>query len=568
MFSGKVLGLGSAYHVWVVFVVSLIMRLGLGLLFQLTFGPHAVNHVETWFYVGVLEGIKLPAYGISDPTVWLLRAVGSVFPLESGLYGVLLSSIVLSALTAALVYVFALELTSDKGVALVSGLTYGGLVQPLGLTLGGFTHDHLQLPLMLVSFILLLRALKAGWVARIVYAEFYVILVYYARYVNESIYVAVGVGALYVGYVLFRRWGPRLRLVADEVSAYRLYLALFLLGLLVVGFTILPDYLERMLSALPQGRYGSGDVLPVTLLTLWVRYNIILFLIPFAALAAYGRRDVFATSLAASGLVIAYSMDRGARIADIGLAVLFAYAVVDWGGKAVKARGFTAAARWKTTSYLSIALFALMTLLTQTGFAFTASIMMAGSILLYALRPGRHSSVVLASCAVLFAGFAVASCYILLADTQTIPSETEYKVLSGLRDAADGLVLAEWDHGYMVETLSGLKAVSTPGSLDDDIYQSLWLPSGEAAAKLRSIGVKYILVNKVNPGQLSSIKDLVLASNGLLPSPRNRTLDFSRSLAYHIVAKSPDDNVNLISAQRDEATGTQVLLYEVGNRTL
>ena len=176
----------------VVFLVSLVVRLLLDLFFQLRFGVYAANHLEVWFYVGVLEGFKLPAGGVYDPTVWFLRLVGLLFPGGLAFYGVLLSAAFLSSLTAYLVYVLVRELY-DVRSGFVAGLVYGGMVEPLGLSMSGFTHDHLQLALMVASMVFAVKAVKSGWVGGFIWSAAYVAVAEAGKNVNFSMNMMISV---------------------------------------------------------------------------------------------------------------------------------------------------------------------------------------------------------------------------------------------------------------------------------------------------------------------------------------------------------------------------------------
>ncbi|MFH1055945.1 MAG: glycosyltransferase family 39 protein [Candidatus Altiarchaeota archaeon] len=316
----------------VVFLVSLAFRLMLDLVFILRFGWHAVNHVETWLYVGVAHGTHFPANGVRDPTTWILRFVGALMPGDMTLYGVVLLSALLSAFTAMLLYLLMRQLYDVK-TAFIAGMIYGGMVEPLSLSLMGFTHDHLQLAVVVGSLLLVVKAAKSGFWRGLLLSLAYVAVVEASKMVNDTILFGIGVAGVYVGYTTLEYLRSKFlgKRMADIL--YPLYIAFAVALLLGFGGRIIPAILESELGGLPQGRMGSADVVPMGLLTFFLRYNPLIFLLPYAFVAAYGRKDTIGITLTILGLMMATVMDRGTRISDIGIAMLLAYALADWGVK-------------------------------------------------------------------------------------------------------------------------------------------------------------------------------------------------------------------------------------------
>jgi hypothetical protein len=324
---------GSGRLFALVFLVSFAARILLDVLFQARFGLHATNHIETWFYASVMEGLKETPYQASDPTVWILRAASPLFPGPLAFFGVILSSAVLSSLTAAAIFLLVGQM-HDKRAGLLAGLVYGGMVEPLGLSMSGFTHDHLQLLLMVASMLFAAKAIRSGLAGGFLWSLAYVVTVEAAKHVNDSINMIVGVTLAYVGYAVIEYARRQAFGAAGEGLVYPAYASGAIVVLFAFGSTLLPPLLEGSLESLPQGRMGSADILPAGLNTIWLRYNLLLFLLPYGIVAACRRRDMLGILLATVGFMAASVMDRGTRIGDIGVAMLAAFAIADWDAKA------------------------------------------------------------------------------------------------------------------------------------------------------------------------------------------------------------------------------------------
>ncbi|MFH0863193.1 MAG: hypothetical protein V1875_09235 [Candidatus Altiarchaeota archaeon] len=318
-----------------VFIVSLAARLLSDLVFQLRFGAHATNHIEIWLFTGVAEGSRLSTGGLAgDPTIWLMRLVGAVFPGGLAFYGVMLSSAVLSSLTASAIFLIASELY-DRRTGLIAGIIYAGMVEPIGLSTSGYTHDHLQLLLISAAVLFAVKASKSGIKGGIICSIAFYGAYEIGRRVNPSFLLAVGIILVYVIYALlaylFQAGFGR-----KSTLLYPLYVSVVLLLLFSFGRTFLPPMIEGSLDALPQGRMGSADIVPANANTLFIRYNILLLLLPVGVVAAYRREDLFGLLLTAVGFMLASIMDRGTRISDLGVAFLAAYAIVEMSEKAGK----------------------------------------------------------------------------------------------------------------------------------------------------------------------------------------------------------------------------------------
>jgi hypothetical protein len=315
-----------------VFIVALLCRLVLVLLFQHHFGAHASNHIEIWLFSGVMQGIMATGQADADPTAWLLQAVGVLFPDGLAFYGTMLSAVVLSSLTAACLCLLACEI-ADRRTGIIAGILYAGMVEPLALSMSGFTHDHLQLLAITLSMLLALKAAKSGLVWGIVWSELYYMVTSIATHINTSMNVGILAVGFFVGYGLMKFFSDGI-FGQDRIKPYPAYIVAAVIILFCMSGSLLTPLVENSLEVLPQGRLGSADVIPVNTYTFWLRYNVLILLLPYGLLAAYGRRDVLGLCLTIVGFTLAGIMDRGTRILDLGVALLCAYAITGWFARA------------------------------------------------------------------------------------------------------------------------------------------------------------------------------------------------------------------------------------------
>ena len=473
----------STLPVWkqgvLIFAVAMAARFILDLLFMLNYGWHAVNHIETWFYYGVAKGTHLPAHGLMDPTVWILR-LWSFLPGELPFYGVLATSLILSSLTAVALFLLAKEEYNSK-TGLYAGLIYALMVEPLALSLMGFTHDHLQLLLIVLALLTTVKAVKTSGTWMVVYAAAFLLIVYLGLHINTVIKIAVGACAVYVvSYLVSKR-------VSKE--AYQKYLIALMVCIAFVGFTVIPGVIEGSLELMPQGRSGSVDLAPIDLSNLWLRFNVLLIMLPLALLVGYGLRDVNGLTLTLVGLVLCTVMDRGVRILDLGIAVLTAHLLANWSDKFNKV-------------FAGLACLVFLLFLTQaaTSITYQAIFLAAGAAMIFvAFKISGNLKTQYMLIILLAVGFLANILFVFTADAKKIAPEAEYTIFKWLEtQGVKGKVLVGWDQGYYLEALTGLHAVSTPNTIKYALHDALWLPEGQAALELKRGGVEYLVVTDRN----------------------------------------------------------------------
>jgi hypothetical protein len=458
------------YRILSLLFVGVVVRFLLDVLFFALYGPHAVGSVEFWLYYGVASGSHLTAGGAGDPTVWLLRAFGFLFSGDALFYSIVILAAFLSAAAAALVYLVAREFFDDEA-AYYGGLIYALMVEPLALSVVVFTHDLLLVPVMLSVVLFSVRAFRsAGWL-RIWYAALAVLFLFLAVRVNIGAYVSAGVVGVY--------------LASEHMGRFRKYYPYFaaavVFSILLVGLCVIPAVMDYELGKLPQGRLGSADVRPISLSNFWMRYNVLLMLIPFGVYVAYRRRETISITYLLVGFVFAATMDRGTRLSDIGVAMLAGYALAYWSCKWVKPLVYGGSSIVLAASFL-------------VPLPFEARLMVAaaGAALLYCMRSSPVN--VKGALAVLFSLSVLLVVADLASDTGKVVSETEYRLyadtLSGL---GGGRVLTAWDRGYVLEALSGKSALSTAGSIEYAAHEALWQPERQAYEALNRMGADYVV---------------------------------------------------------------------------
>ena len=147
--------------------------------------------------------------------------LGVLFPGDMAFFGVLLTSAFLASLTAALISVLLANLY-DKKTGLIAGLVYAGMVEPMALSLSGFTHDHVQLPVMLLCMLGTVMAVRSSGRIRAGYIFLALVLAYNGWHINDSILVGFGVIGIYIGYELVHYLAKKRYINQRPGSAYPL----------------------------------------------------------------------------------------------------------------------------------------------------------------------------------------------------------------------------------------------------------------------------------------------------------------------------------------------------------
>ena len=519
-----------------VFTVSFFIKVAYNILFYLRFGTHAVYHVETWFYTGIMGG-GIQAYlqhGLTDPTYWILKFIGFFTADEMHLFMVEGLSVFLSAITCAGLYLLARDLTDENG-GLIAAIIYAGLLNPTVLGLTGFTHDHLQLPFLVYAMYFLNKSMYGEGKKN--YVGFFV-PAFLSLFVNSTSYLIWGAAAI----LFFQK-----KFLCGRVDSQK-FLVAFIVASIIFSQTILPAVLDKMLGDLPQGRYGSADIVPLTFNGFYLGYHIFLSLTFLGSFYAYKKNDFITIYLLIVGLSLATNMSRGARILDLGVVLACAHALTNPEKNLLK--------KFYIPASLAILFFGLFL---EFPIPLVLSFSLIGfSVKLYMDKVEKLGIALFMTC------FISCAIFIQFIDGGDIVTETEYKILYDLRGT--GRVLAGWDRGFMIESLSGLKAVSSPNNIEKNVHESLLLFPLHSAIELSRADVEYVLVSSKNFNfELVEGKPAYSFGGGLifdLPGDLNSQVRESVTL-YQLRYGLCEKYFNLLSYDVDPYTKTGYFLYEV-----
>jgi hypothetical protein len=223
-------------------------------------------------------------------------------------------SIACTVATALVLYLYINMMWKNKKVAFYTACVYSLLVGPLTLGISGFTHDHIQLLLIVLIYYCAgklalgnnnLWAVPLGW------------LIVISMEISNVAFIGIGGAAI---IILTKKVG-----YAGEIFI------LAILGVLLVSGL----YMGPTLSKMPQGRMGSKDIVPVSLENFLIRYNILLLLLPTTMLVAWMKEDSLALVLLVSGFILMMYMDRGTRIVDLGIAMCTGHILARWDRKLI-----------------------------------------------------------------------------------------------------------------------------------------------------------------------------------------------------------------------------------------
>jgi hypothetical protein len=564
---------------FLVFFIALIPRIFLNFFYYAKFGLYSVKGVETWFFTGLVSGEHLDylTHGAYDPTYWILSPVAHAISEQYHLFAVEWIGVLLSCLAAAIMFLLGKKLYG-RNVGFAAAVIFATMVQPLAMNVTSFTHDIVQMPLILSCLLFCAYAIKGGWILGALLGASYYLVWSSAKNINDSINAAVIVSALMAGYVIyswaFEKAGLSLRIysffngftkktgkILKKIDiGYCTYILGVLFFLVALHSTILFSALEGMLSALPQGRLGSADVTPTTVETYFIRYNLLMLLLPALVFYSLRRRDIAGISLAFVGFLFSTQMDRGTRILDLGMALMAANAIVSVGDVKKPLKGlllrvcvvFFAV----STAYFVFFSHASWFIILSSAF---------GGILF--LRSALKRDYVGCLAVVVSLAILINLNYFMGLESRKVITEAEYHTLSWLRNNnLGGKVLAAWDKGYLVSAVAKLEPVSSPGWIRWDIHSMLWMPKQQAARNLRQAGVRYVMFNDENFNMVEirgerayRLMGGLLTPEGYIPS----TEYASMYTIYNLRHSFAESDFRLLKNTSDEKTGTYTLLYEV-----
>ena len=519
--------------------VSIAARLILEALYHIMWGWASVKHVEIYLYMGVARGTHATAHD-SDITMPLLEAFGNLFAQQHLMYGLIGLGIILSGASAALVYLIASSYAGTRQ-GLIAGLIYGLMVEPLNLSMAGFTHDLVLHPIMLLSIFFFQQGfMNRTWISRITFIVAAIFFALTAGNINEGGYLAFPVAFSFLAGIISKKVGKNERIL---IGFY--YIAVSVLMVCVA----LP-YLNMMLSDLPQGRQGSADVIPSTLDSFFIKYSPFIVLFGLGAPLAWKRGDHIAFSLILFGLLFSIEMSRGTRILNLGIAMACAWAVTSKSHK--KAHILSLAAISLAGSFLFL-----------VGATHIFAVMAGSTLLLTAslLRGKNRLAFVIAIAT------SIALVFVMMVDDgENVVLQTEARIYEHLIGSSDGMILTAWDRGYMAEYISGKKAASTAGHIDFADHAALWTTESQAHAHMKRRNISHILVasssyNLVEYGGSPNY----LIRGGLAVAPKRiPPIEHSELLAIHRLrhGQANDSMFHLVKNKTDPVTSETYMLYE------
>ncbi len=497
-----------------IFTIAFVFRAVLNLMFFERFGYRSVQYLETWFYYGVARE-KLQLMSL-DPTGPLLRASGAIFSDNSLVYGIILLAIVLSSLTAVLIFLLAREL-HDSRTGVIAGLFYAVLLSPSLMTMAGFTHDIVAVPIIVLLMYLAVLAGKASRKKRML-----LMFLLIAIGANVNPMIIFGIFAVLV-YFVMQKYG--------DDGNYRnniLWIAAIAVLIRILLYGEIMEYIaglaleHRGIDLLTQMQYSKDLAMP-DLEVLATTYNFLWLLVPFGIITALKKKDTMSLSLFLAGILAISAFSKGTRVLDIGMCVIAAVGFVNLG------------------KYHAV----------------------AKSINLEKYREyGLH---LLA--AFVLANLAIASYYSAPGFTQT-----EYEMFKWLEaNTEQGETLyAKWTYGYTLQALSGLQPVSTPERIRPDIYQILWTDDeAKMAEGLTLLGAKYVLVSEEDFFYYESPSRFwVMAKESIFPPEELKYADeatlpaIRATMIYQFLYGEPE-HFTLLNEWKDPAKNARYRVYEL-----
>ncbi|MDP8215319.1 MAG: hypothetical protein P9M10_09025 [Candidatus Euphemobacter frigidus] len=504
-----------------IFLVAFLLRLVLDLVFFSRFGWYSSHLIEIWFYYGVARGIF--TLSIFDPTFLLLRVPGLLLPGAILYHAVVFESALISALTAVLIF-FWLNQWADRGTGLWGGMIFALLPAPLTLSLASFSHDLVQVPLIVLFFwasgTAIRRAKRPG--RRATAAVLAVICLLLGLETGPLM-----AGALVI-VILYCLWRLFCRLLGGNLSLWAA--TLFLIGLFLLNyglFRIMKVHLLEWIAPLAMKFRGIDlmaqvkiivvDLKPLPRGAFWSRYTLFIFFLPWGFWMALKKREFFGLSLFCFGMALALVVNRGTRLCDLSVVMLTALGLAHWKKTATLVTVVT------VLLYLAINLLS-PEIATRLYVGIPYSLSQLGETIGRTLAdPVFRPNPVLLRCGWLFAGFFVVTiiwvllllwkrswpvfavlliiaflqCGWVLLGTRTGSDQVEYEAYLWLNDHSQPRekIFASWNQGYFIEAVTHLVPIATTAQIDLSLSRLYWEEEEDAVRELIGRGVRYIHVS-------------------------------------------------------------------------
>jgi len=569
----------SCLSLLLLFFLALAVRLGQDWYFFLLHGPQAAHLIEVWYYLGVAEGVE--SLSPLDPTGWFLVLLGELARGKSLYHLVVGGAAVLSSLAAVAISLW-VGLDFDRRSGTWAGLAWVVLPAPLTLCLANFSHDLMQgplLPLLFFCFLAVFAPSRRRWIW----------LLPAALLAGGSLAVGpLAFGALAalllaalaeaVAFWSWRRWGYWIgwSLAAAGCGVFVVlfhYHWLEWLAPLAARF--------RGIDLVAQVKIGVGDLLPLPPNGLWNRYGLFLFLVPWGVWRSLRVRRPFPIILFAVALGLSLSVNRSARLLDLGIVALAGAALADPARRRA----------WLTAAFAAVVLG--LNLLAPAaassvrlempfreqllGLPPRATPVLATWLSAWLALPWALSPIFLKDRWRPWAFLvpAALSCAWVLGAARTASDQVEYDLYRELdRVIPSGAkVFAAWNQGYMIRALTDLDPVATPENIDYGINRHYWEDEETAWQGLRSRGVEFIRISTRGFGVTwtdRAADRFGMRGNTIIgppPAHITRLSDLERTLMFRLHYRPESLRLfRLIGSRLDPVHGIGVRVFELAKK--
>jgi len=331
----------------IIFVYGFLQRLFLDLAFWEKYGFHASHLTEIWIYCQKASEPLPPQ--TKDLTVYLLRLIGRIFPFDSLLAAVSIFGAILSSLTGVIIFYLVKnillphagekERQNDFFIPLVAAFFYTGISSTQALSVVSFTHDLLQIPMML-GFLTLVVAFwkrfnrKAHWKIGLrktwPYPIIAIAIGYLSFNINPVFLLIIPFAVIYSILQIFYHQHKKIK----KRSIFFLYLSVFII-LFFSRYVFYEQILNILHSFLLKSHgidllyildQNSKDLVPTDLDKKFLDLYTLCFFLPFGLYAAYKNKRIIAPTFFILSFFLATVMDRGSRLLNIAAAILASYA--------------------------------------------------------------------------------------------------------------------------------------------------------------------------------------------------------------------------------------------------
>ncbi len=557
---------GTRFCVLVIFAASFLARLVFNVMFLGRYGLHAMGNPEVWYYLGVAGGRY--RLNLLDPTGWFFRALGTFLHSDEALLiGTIGIAMILTSLAAVLIF-FLVRRLHGNVAGMAAGLVYAFLGNPFELSVASFTHDFFQIPLMLLSWLILPGIFAPGPVVRrAALVLLLLILCPFGIAVGPLSLVTFAVILLYLlrrAQASVTKNGPVNPFTGEIVFAG----FLLVLALLFRWFCY-PNFWENLsryavqlrgLNIDLQKRAGSADLFPISLAGYWVQYGFVLLLVPFGFYRCLRKGDTIALANFFVSMIAGLIALRGSRAMDLSVAIFAGTVIANW------EKGWFLPA-------IALAVLGVPYAIFHKYFPshdLTYSLATAAVLIAFRLAHGqRRRYLVPLSVVCLFE--------MVVSYGKTVPGgpnipEVEYRMMRGLREIArkgEKLMVGTWDRGYFAEVVSGLESLTSPGHIEKEANEFFWQPEVIAAVNFNRKQVSYVVISE-RDFKLSKVEEkknefkCSHAGGFIMPSPRPSYLVLQKLLVYQLLYDEKKLRYfTLLKEDKDTVNNVLIRIYRV-----